>query len=303
MSRIAILGTGAMGSRVAQNLLKAEHPLVVYNRSIDKVQPLLNQGAAYAATPREAAEQADIVISMVTDNEGSRNVWLHPETGAVLGLGKDTGSSAKPIAIESSTLTVDWAKELAAEVESYGVAFLDAPVVGSRPQAEAGKLIYLVGGEAETLAQVQSILLSAGSTIHHVGAIGQGMAMKLAVNALLGIQVAALAEVIGMLAKNGVTSAKAMECLGDLPVISPAAKGAGSLIVANNHAPMFPINLVEKDLRYVIQMAQTVDASIPISIAIHNIYQTAIAQGNGDDNITGIAKFFGVAESWDEFAP
>lgn len=287
MSRIAVLGIGAMGSRVAQNLLKANHQVVVYNRTAEKAMPLVDRGATYAATPREAAAQVDIVISMVADNEVSRSVWLDSETGAVVGLRKDA------IAIESSTLTVDWTIELAGEITSRGVAFLDAPVVGSRPQADAGKLIYLVGGEAEALAKVQDILLSAGAAaVHHVGAISQGMAMKLAVNALFGIQVAALAEVVGMLTKNGITSAKAIECLGELPVISPAAKVAGNLILTQNHAPLFPIELVEKDFRYVIQTAQAVEALIPTSTAVRDVYQTAIANGYRSDNITGVAQLF-----------
>lgn len=188
---------------------------------------------------------------------------------------------------------MDWTKELTAEIERRGAAFLDAPVVGSRPQADAGKLIYLVGGRAKTLTQVRDVLLSAGgSTIHHIGEIGQGMAMKLAVNALFGIQVAALAEVIGMLTNNGVALATAMECLGELPVISPAAKNAGNLMLMHNHAPLFPIELVEKDFRYVVETAQAVDASTPTSTAIRNIYQEAIAHGYGNDNITGVIQLF-----------
>jgi 3-hydroxyisobutyrate dehydrogenase len=286
MSRVALLGAGAMGSRVAQHLINANHQVVMYNRTADRVTALLDLGAVYAATPREAAEQAEIVISMVTDDEASRTVWLAAETGAAMGLGHGV------IAIESSTLTVNWTRELATAIESYGAGFLDAPVVGSRPQAEAGKLIYVVGGKAEVLAQVHDILLVAGTAVHHIGAAGQGMAMKLAVNALFGIQIAALAELIGMLEKNGVPCTKAMECLGELPVMSPAAKGAGSLILANNHAPMFPIRLVEKDFRYIMQTAHAVDALTPVSSAIHDLYQTAIAQGLGGDNITAIAKLF-----------
>lgn len=287
MSRIAVLGSGAMGSRIVQNLLNAKYQVVVYNRTLDKVKPLLNQGANYAKTPRKAAEQADIVISMVTDNDASRSIWLDPETGAASGL------SNHAVAIESSTLTVDWTRELAAEIESHGTAFLDAPVVGSRPQAEAGKLIYLVGGQAETLTHVQDVLSSAGgAAIHHIGDTGHGMAMKLAVNALFSIQVAALAELMGMLTKNGITREKAMAYLGELPIMSPAAKGAGNLMVLNNHAPMFPIELVEKDLRYVIQTAQAANALTPASTAIHDIYQDAVAKGYGSDNITGIGQLF-----------
>ncbi|WP_414552017.1 NAD(P)-dependent oxidoreductase [Anabaena sp. CCY 0017] len=286
MSRIALLGMGAMGFRVAQNLLNANHKVFVYNRTADKAIPLLDQGAIWAATPREAAESAEIVISMVTDNDASRAIWLDSKTGAAMGLGKDA------IAIESSTLTVDWTRELAAAIESRGAAFLDAPVVGSRPQADAGKLIYLVGGNIETLTLVQDVLDAVGSATIHVGAIGQGMAMKLAVNALFGIQVAALAEILGMLNQNGIDPAKAMECLGEMPVISPAAKGVGNLMLINHHAPMFPIKLVEKDFRYITQTALTVAAPTPVSTAIHHIYLEAIAKGYGNDNITGVVQLF-----------
>ena len=286
MKQIAVLGCGAMGSRIVQNWLKANHPVIVYNRTADRVKSLLNQGAVYAATPRSAAAQADIVVSMVTDDDVSRLIWLDPETGAVQGL--------KPgaIAIESSTLTVAWTKELAASIACHDAAFLDAPVVGSRPQAEAGKLIYLVGGESETLAQVQAILSSTSARIHHIGAVGQGMTMKLAVNALFGIQVAALAEIIGMLNQNGITSEKAMACLSDLPVISLAAKGAGSLMVMNQHAPLFPIALVEKDFRYIIQTAQAYEVSTPTTTAVHRVYREAISKGYSNDNITAVTQLF-----------
>jgi 3-hydroxyisobutyrate dehydrogenase len=285
--KIAILGCGAMGSRLAQNLLNAEYQVVVYNRTADRVQPLLNQGATYAATPKAAAEQADIVMSTLTDDDGSRQVWLATETGAILGLMPDK------IAIEMSTLTMDWTRELGGAIIQRGAGFLDAPVVGSRPQAEIGKLISLVGGQAETLAQVRSILTAAGvATTHHVGSVGQGMAMKLAVNALFGIQVAALAELLGMLSKDGISPEKAMECLGDLPVLSPAAKGTGSLMVSQNHAPLFPIDLVEKDFRYVTQTAQTLEATISTATVVMDIYRTAIAQGHGSENITGIVQLF-----------
>jgi 3-hydroxyisobutyrate dehydrogenase len=285
MSQIAVLGTGAMGSRIVQNLLKAGHQVVIYNRTKDKVAGLIEQGATYAETPKAAAKQADIVISMVTDDAVSRKVWLDAEIGAILGLQEGA------IAIESSTLTVNWVKELATVIQSRGAKFLDAPVVGSRPQADAGKLIYLVGGETETLEAVRAVLSTTGS-IQVVGAVGQGTAMKLAVNALFGIQVAALAEVVGMLEKQGIAIASSIQYLNELPVISPAVKLAGNLMLSRNHVPLFPIALVEKDFRNVEQSAQAVNAAVPVSSAVHQIYQSAIAQGYGDDNLTGIAQLF-----------
>ncbi|APB33160.1 3-hydroxyisobutyrate dehydrogenase [Gloeomargarita lithophora Alchichica-D10] len=284
---VAVIGLGAMGSRIAQNLLSAGYAVVVHNRTVERAQPLIDQGAIFATSPRAAAEQSNVVISMVTDNEVSRQVWLAAETGAILGLSPDK------IAIEMSTLTVDWIRELDAAITQWGAGFLDAPVVGSRPQAEAGKLISLVGGQTETLAKVQTILTDAGAAIvQHIGAVGQGMAMKLAVNAFFGIQVVALAELLGLLSGDGISPETAMDCLRELPVLSLAAKGAGSLMASQNHAPLFPIHLVEKDFRYVTQTAQDWGATIPISTAVIEIYRTAIAQGYAKDNITGIVQLF-----------
>lgn len=284
---VAVIGLGAMGSRIVLNLLKAGYTVVVNNRTIEKAQSSMEQGATLATSPRAAAEQSDVVISMVTDNEVSRQVWFAAETGAIWGLNSDK------IAIEMSTLTVDWVRELNAAITQNGASFLEAPVVGSRPQAEAGKLISLVGGHTETLTQVQPILNAAGvASIHHVGVVGQGMLMKLAVNALFGIQVAALAELLGMLSKDGISPAKTMEGLGDLPVLSLAAKGSGSLMVSENHAPLFPIALVEKDFRYVTQTAQNLEATIPTVTAVMDIYRNAIVRDLGRENITGIVQLF-----------
>lgn len=137
-----------------------------------------------------------------------------------------------------------------------------------------------------------ALLAAGGATVHHIGSFGQGMAMKLAVNALFGIQVAALAETLGLLDRQGISPAQAMVCLGELPVTSLAAKVAGSLMVADNHAPLFPIELVEKDFRYIIHTAQAENATMPAAIAIHRIYQDAIAKGYGNENITGVARLF-----------
>jgi 3-hydroxyisobutyrate dehydrogenase len=284
---VAVMGLGAMGSRIAGNLLKAGYSVVVYNRTPEKAEPLIEQGATLAASPRVAAEQSDVVISMVTDTEISRQVWTANETGAFWGL------APGKIAIEMSTLTVDWVRELDTAIAQRGASFLDAPVVGSRPQAELGKLIALVGGQSETLVQVQGILTAAGvAMIQHVGTVGQGMTLKLAVNALFGVQVAALAELLGLLSKDGISPETAMACLGDLPVLSLAAKGAGGLMVSQNHAPLFPIALVEKDFRYVAQTAQSLEATLPTSMAVMEIYREAIAQGHGGENITGIVQRF-----------
>ncbi len=290
MSTIALFGTGAMGTRIAQKLLDAGHAVTVYNRTPQKSMPLVERGATLAPSPREAARGADVAIAIVTDDRASREIWLDPQNGAVAGLGSDA------TALESSTLSLAWTQELAAAFAGRGIAFLDAPVVGSRPQAEAGRLIYLVGGREDNLERVRPLLLEIGAAIHHIGPVGQGMAMKLAVNALFGIQVAALGEILGFLAEFGVPAATALSCLGELPTTSLAAKGAGNLILAGNHAPLFPIQLVEKDLRYALQAAEATAASTPLAKATHGLYQQAATAGYDRDNITGIAKLYAATQ-------
>ncbi|MDJ1181572.1 NAD(P)-dependent oxidoreductase [Roseofilum casamattae] len=284
---VGLIGLGAMGGRIAQNLIEAGYTIVIHNRSAEKARPLLDRGATFATTPRLAAEQSDVIISMVTDDAASRQVWLAAETGAIWGV-----SSGK-IAIAMSTLTVDWVRELYGAIAECDADFLEVPVIGSRPQAEAGKLMALVGGEKETLMRVEPILTAAGiASIQHIGTVGQGMAMKLAVNALFGTQVAVLAELLAMLSRHDISLAKAMSCLENLPVLSPAAKGAGGLMVSENYAPLFPIHLVEKDLGYVAQVGQNLGGTMPISVAVGEVYRSAIARGHGDDNITGIVQLF-----------
>jgi len=283
---IAILGLGAMGARMAARLLDTDHDVTVYNRSMERARDLVAKGARVAETPRQAAEGRDIVISCVRDDDASRAVWLDPDRGALAALGKDA------IAIESSTLTVPWTRELAATAAERGVRFVDAPVAGSRPQAEAGQLLYLAGGEPETVDAVRDVLLAMGQAVHHCGPSGSGMVMKLAVNALFGIQVAALAEVLGMTRKAGISDSQATEVLGAMPVTSPALKGIGGLMTARTFAPMFPIDLVEKDLGYVVATTSSLGGESPVTAAVRAVYGRAKDEGLGGDNITGVVKVF-----------
>ena len=235
---------------------------------------------------------------MLTDDTASKAVWLEPETGAIHGL-----TSAKT-AVEMSTLTTTYTQYLAKAIDQTSAAFLTAPVVGSRPQAEAQKLVCLVGGDTETTEKVKPILSSTSSAIHHVENNSHAMALKLAVNALFGIQVAAIAELLSALSQQGIAPSQAMDLLSQIPVMSPAAIGAGGAIAAQRYAPLFPINLVEKDFRYAQQLLksertvepeQTTESKsqkMPITSAAHQLYQLALEKGYGSDNITGIAQLF-----------
>ncbi|MCA9671742.1 MAG: NAD(P)-dependent oxidoreductase [Myxococcales bacterium] len=281
MAKVALLGLGAMGARMARRLLDADHELTVYNRSDASARALVEHGAARAPTPRQAAASAEIVISMLTDDDAARSVWLDPERGALAGLAEGA------LAIESSTVTPTWINELGRAVAARGATLLDAPVAGSRPQAEAGELIYLVGGAAADLARARPLLETMGSAIHHCGPRGTGSTAKLVVNALFACQVAALAEMLAMARNQGLAPETTLALLSELPITSPALRGIGALIAQGNHTPMYPIALVEKDLRYA-----SAGGSTPVVDAARAAFGAARDSGLGDQNISAIAKAY-----------
>lgn len=284
MAKIAFLGLGAMGARMAARLVAAGHDLTVWNRDAGREAP---SDAMRAATPRAAATGAQIVIAMLRDDAASQSVWTDPASGALGALGPGM------LAIECSTLTVGHAQALAQTLAASGAGFVEAPVLGSRPQAEAGALIFLASGAPDLVAQATPVLRAMGGAVHAVGtAPGQGMALKLMANALFAAQVAALAEVLALGDRLGLAPAAALAILAETPVLSPAAKGAGGGIVARAWAPQFPIDLVEKDLGYVATTARSVGAEVPLLVAVQRRFATAAQAGHGADNITAIARLY-----------
>ncbi|MEP7455043.1 NAD(P)-dependent oxidoreductase [Phyllobacterium sp. SB3] len=285
MAKISVLGLGAMGSRMAANLLKAGHAVTVWNRTPAAADALVAAGATQAANPKVAAGGADFVIAMVRDDEASRSVWLTPETGALSGMTEGS------IAIESSTLTPGWIRELGSAFAQGSHAFLEAPVAGSRPQAEAGQLVYLVGGDEVVLNAAETVLRSMGSGVRHVGPLGSGATVKLATNALLGVQVTALAELIGLLSKSGIDARRAIDAIASTAAWSPAATYLSNTMLAENFTPQFPIELIEKDFGYVIGEASSADA-VPTLVAAREVFRQAIERGFGADNMTGVVRLF-----------
>ena len=285
-TRITFLGLGAMGQRMVRRLLAAGHDVTVWNRTAATAAPLVEAGARWAPTPRAAAEGAEVVWSMVFDDDASRDVWLHAADGAALSL------TPGMTAIESSTLSPTWVRALGVEVESLGANFLDAPVAGSRPQADAGQLVFIVGGEAAALEQVRPLLGALGSAVHAIGPVGSGALLKLSINALFAVQVAALAEQLNLLHRAGLDPKRALDALRTMPVTSAAAAGAGMLMLAEDYAPQAPVDLIVKDLGYALEAGRRVAASLPVTALAHTRYQAAQRAGSGAENIVAIVKLF-----------
>jgi 3-hydroxyisobutyrate dehydrogenase len=275
MTRIAFLGLGAMGTRMANRLIAAQHEVTVWNRT-----PTPLTGAALAGTPKAAVTGAEVVITMLRDDAASGAVWTEAMAAMTPGA----------LGIEVSTVTPAHVRALHADAAARGVAFLDAPVAGSRPQAEAGQLIFMAGGAAPDLARAEPILLAMGGAVHHAGAAGAGAMVKLMLNSLFGAQLAVMAELIGLAAKAGIDPARAVEIIGATPVASPAVKLAAGAMLNRVFAPAFPIDLVEKDFALTLQTAEKTSAALPVTTAVHRAFADAKAEGHGGDNITGIVQ-------------
>lgn len=283
--KIAFLGLGAMGSRMAMNLLKAGYDLTVWNRTSSAADELVAAGAKQAVTPAAAAVEADVVISMVRDDEASELVWLHSKTGALHSM------KAGAIGIESSTLFPDWIKKLGKAFVSQHVSLLEAPVSGSRPQAQAGQLIYMVGGDGQIAEKVRPLLAVMGSAIHHTGPLGSAALVKLSTNTLLGVQVTVVAELIGMLKRNGVDAARAFEVIANTAVCSPFAARSAMGMLMSDFTPQFTTELVAKDFHYSVKAAGDY-ALAPTILAANQVFNEAVDRGLGDENLTSVVKLF-----------
>jgi len=285
MTRIAFLGLGAMGRRMAGRLVAAGHEVAVWNRTATVAPP---PGAGVAETPRAAAAMADVTISMVRDDIASGAVWLDPETGALAGMADGA------LGIEASTVTPAQAHRLHAAALSRNVAFLDCPLAGSRPQAEAGQLIFMAGGGTADVARAEPLLRAMGSAVHHAGAAGAGATVKLVVNSLFCTQLAAIAELLAMAERAGVDPDRTIDILAATPVASPALRRAAGAMRAGIFAPAFPIGLAEKDLSYGLRTGHAAGARLPLVEAVHTIFAAAAAEGLGDLDVTGILRRYAV---------
>jgi len=280
---IAILGLGIMGAGMARRLLAANFPLAVYNRNREKSVPFGTDGAFVASSPREAASRAQIVLSMVSDDSASRNVWLG-ENGAL------TGATTNSLLIESSTLSVRWIQELAAKAAERQCQFLDAPVTGTKPHAESGQLLFLVGGSADALDAARSVFSVLGRDVVHLGPTGSGALMKLVNNFLCGVQAASFGEAMSLVDAGGLDRDKAISILNGGAPGSGILKRIADRMAANDFSPTFALRWMAKDVTYALADASARGVSLQTASAALSVLQQAIAQGHGDEDFAAVTK-------------
>jgi len=280
---VALLGLGTMGHGMASNLLKAGFPLTVWNRTQAKAKPFAALGARVASTPAEAVKGARLVISILADDNASREAWLGKD-GAI--------AAAEPgtVLVESSTATPGWVAELGAAAQAHGCELLDAPVTGSRVQAEGGQLNFLVGGPEEALTKARLALEAMSQNVVHLGPLTSGAKMKLLNNFLCGVQLASLAEGMAWLERSGLNREQAIELLKAGAPGSPLLGSMAERMTKDLETVNFSLALLAKDMAYARAAAAETGVDLTTAANAKQLLDRAIAAGYGEKDMANVVE-------------
>ena len=269
---LGFVGLGAMGGRMAKRLLDAGRPVVGYNRTPGRAQWLVDAGITLAASPREVAQHADVVFTMVSDTAALRAVGSGAD-GIVAGL--------RPGAtwVEMSTVSPAVTRELGAAVVARGAALIDAPVSGSVATLEQGALSFMVGGDPAALARVRPYLLDIGPTITHVGELGLAVTMKIATNLELAVQILAFCESVALAEKAGIARERAVEVLLKSVVASPMLKYRGPFVLGLPAEAWFNVPMMQKDLELAMELGRTTGVPLASVALAHEMLNAARGRG------------------------
>jgi 3-hydroxyisobutyrate dehydrogenase len=286
MSRIAFVGTGAMGSGMARRMLGAGHDVVVHNRTRDKLAPLVEAGARAADTPASAAEDADALIVMVADDAASRNVWLGDD-GLLAGT-----PAPGAFAIECSTLSHEWVLELASAARHRGLRYVDAPVTGLPDAAAAGRLTLLVGAEDDDWTLARDLLAPLHDNAFLFGPVGAGTAYKLMVNLMGAIQIGAAAEGLALAQRAGLDPCLVASALASGQAASPqVVRTSARMARGGDDEPIvFSGLLRHKDTSYALRMARDLGIDVPLGRAALAGLEELLSAGLGDRDETTILE-------------
>ena len=271
MSTVAFIGLGAMGSRMAMNLHAAGHKLRVFNRDKAKSKPFADKGIQVCGSPADAATGAEFVCSIVSDDIATREVMLGAD-----GKSGVIGAAAKgTIILDSSTNTPAMAREAAQAAAAKGLLYLDAPVSGSLAQAQGKELVILVGGDKAAFDKAQPVLLAMGRMVRRIGDTGAGATLKLINNMLTATLTAAIAEAAQAAEAANLDREATMEVLAEGAAGSRLMKTKLPKIFKRDFSPQFHLELMDKDLRYFLALAQELDRPAPIASLVRSQYQAA----------------------------
>jgi 3-hydroxyisobutyrate dehydrogenase-like beta-hydroxyacid dehydrogenase len=284
-SSVGLIGLGLMGHPMGANLLKAGHELTVWNRTSSRGDDLVAHGAKRAATPRDLAAASEVVLTIVSDPPALESV-LWGENGVFAGLKRGS------VIIESSTVSPALEKRAALAAAAQGAEFLEAPVTGGTWGAEKGELVFMVGGEASTLKRVEPVLGAMGKKWFHLGPIGAGQTVKLAMNLLLDVQVEAFAEALALVTRAGVPGQSLFEVMQSSMGRSGVLDLKGANMLKGEYKPSFPLRLMHKDLGLALDLANLLGVPLPAAAASREVLNAVKGAMTEDVDFSALATFW-----------
>jgi 3-hydroxyisobutyrate dehydrogenase-like beta-hydroxyacid dehydrogenase len=272
--RVGFIGLGSMGGRIVQRLLASSHPVVGWNRSAGKAEALAAQGMEPAANPREVAERADVVLSMVTDTKAVEEIASGAD-GVIAGL------RARSVWADMSTISPSASRALAERVAESGASMLDAPVSGSLTILEQGQLSIMVGGDEDAFERIRPVLLAIGPKVTRVGGNGAALQVKVAINLALVVQVVGFGEGVALAERGGVAREAAVDAMLNSVVASPVLGYRGPLILegAMPDEPPADVNLQQKDLMLALDLGRELGVALPTTAVCNELLNACRGAG------------------------
>ena len=283
-TKVGLIGLGLMGKPIGMNLLKAGFPLTVWNRTASRAAELVAAGAKLAPSPRELAANCEFVLSIVSDPPALEEV-LWGQNGAMKSLQRGG------IYVDSSTVSPTLARRVASACEERGVRFLDAPVTGGDWGAKKGELVFMVGGDAATLTELEPVLRVLGKKWFHLGTNGAGQTIKLAMNLILALEVDALAEALALVTAAGLPGEKLVEVMQSSMARSGVLDIKSQNLLKGDYTPSFPLRLMHKDMRLALELAQQTHVELPATEAAFKTYSTVQEAAKEDLDYSAVMKF------------
>src|SRR5579863_5421469 len=272
MAKVGFIGLGVMGSQMVNRLLSKGHTVTGYNRTRAKAQWLVEKGMQWADTPRAVASASDYVFAMVTNAAATAAITEGPD-GLLAGL------TAGKFFIDMSTISPAVSRALAAKIRALGADMVDSPVSGSVITLQEGKLSVMVGGRSETFEKVKPLLLDIGPKVTHVGDNGLALAMKIACNLSLAVQMLAFSEGVLLAEKSGIAREVAVDVLTHSAVASPMIQYRGPFVLQQPEEAWFDVNMMQKDMLLALELGRQLDVPLPTT-SVSNEFLTA-ARGMG----------------------
>ena len=282
-TKIGFMGLGIMGAAMAARILKADYPLMVYNRTAAKAEPLAQLGAGIASSPRALAKTAEIIIAMVTGPEALYEL-LWGEEGAAAAF------SPGQVFINMSSVSPSFTRELGKQLAPTGITFIDAPVSGTKKPAEEGTLVILASGKKEKVEELEPLFLTMGKKVIFCGRPGQGSMMKMFINLLLGLAMEGFAEALNFGRLGGLELEAMLETVFSGAMNAPMFQVKAANFRDRNHPPAFPLKHLTKDAKFVLDTAYELGAPVPGGQMLLHLYRAGVAQGWGDEDISAIIK-------------